>query len=333
MSKSDTQTVARLLTEYAHRTALRGGNPYRSKAYLKAADSPITLSQPLDRIIAAGTLTDIPGIGDALADIITKIHKTGSHPSLEKLRKEVPKGVLEQFAIPGLRPEKILKLYQELGISSLAELEAAAKHPNTTILGHMTGRQLQRRPGYDIDINNILEACAEYGVAVEINAHPWRLDLDWRWHQKALDYGCILSINPDAHSIRELDHIEWGVKMARKGGVPRDRVLNAMPLPKLLCHLTKQAARRPSRSLNVPMKESAGLLLYRRHHGDLEVLLGHPGGPFWRGKEEGAWTIPKGLIAPDETALAAATAGVRRRDGLPAAWKATAAWQGTAGGR
>jgi hypothetical protein len=237
MSKSDTQTVARLLTEYAQRTALRGGNPYRSKAYLKAADSLITLSQPLDRIIAAGTLTDIPGIGDAIADIITKIHKTGSHPSLEKLRKEAPKGVLELFTIPGLRPEKILKLYQELGISSLAELEAAAKHPNTTILGHMTGRQLQRRPGYDIDINNILEACAEYGVAVEINAHPWRLDLDWRWHQKALDYGCILSINPDAHSIRELDHIEWGVKMARKGGVPRDRVLNAMSLPKLLRHL------------------------------------------------------------------------------------------------
>jgi hypothetical protein len=44
-----------------------------------------------------------------------------------------------------------------------------------------------------------------------INAHPWRLDLDWRWHQKALDYGCIFSINPDAHSVRELDHMHWGV--------------------------------------------------------------------------------------------------------------------------
>ena len=127
MAKTDTQTVARLLREYAHRTSLRGGNPYRTKAYLRAADSLAALSQPLDRMIAAGTLTEIPGIGDAIADIITKLHQTGSHPSLEKLRKEVPEGVLELFSVPGLRPDKILKLHQELGISSLADLEAAAK--------------------------------------------------------------------------------------------------------------------------------------------------------------------------------------------------------------
>ena len=127
MAKTDTQTVARLLREYAQRTSLRGGNPYRAKAYFTAADSLAALSQPLDRIIAAGTLTDIPGIGDAIADIVTKLHETGSHPSLEKLRKEVPDGVLELFAVPGIRPDKILKLHQELGISSLAELEAAAK--------------------------------------------------------------------------------------------------------------------------------------------------------------------------------------------------------------
>jgi len=551
MVKTDTQKVARLLREYAQRTSLRGGNPYRGKAYATAADNLAALSQPLERLIAAGTLTEIPGIGDAIADIITKIHQSGSHPSLDKLRKEVPEGVLELFAVPGLRPDKILKLHQELGISSLAELKKAAsedrirkvkglgaslqtkilqnlsiarsgetqlhlhkaaallahavaavkdehpeysrfeiagdfrrgcelvtnlaivaqannsskpanstggleiavtdkkhfgasllhatgsadhleqlaklaadkgfalkpdglyrgralvasasendiydalglqfieselregrdelklaakrslpelvgdedlhgilhshttasdgtetletmaeatrkrgfeyfgvadhsisahyagglsldeiaeqhreadklnkrygksfrilkgieadiladgsldysdrvlvkfdfvvasihsrfkmtkkeqterilkaiKNPHTTIIGHMTGRQLQRRPGYEIDINRILKACAEHGVAVEINAHPWRLDLDWRWHQKALDYGCIFSINPDAHSIRELDHMHWGVEMARKGGVPPDRVLNAMPLVKLLRHLQRR---------------------------------------------------------------------------------------------
>ena len=127
MIKPDTQTVARLLKEYAHRASLRGGNPYRIKAYLKAVDSLATLSQPLDRMIAAGTLTEIPGIGDAIADIITRLHRTGSHPSLEQLRKEVPEGVLELFSVPGLRPDKILKLHQELGVSSLADLEAAAK--------------------------------------------------------------------------------------------------------------------------------------------------------------------------------------------------------------
>jgi DNA polymerase (family 10) len=551
MAKMDTQAVARLLREYAQRTSLRGGNPYRSKAYARAADSLAALSQPLERVIAAGALTDIPGIGDAVADIVTKLHETGSHPSLDKLRKDVPEGVLELFALPGLRPEKILKLHKELGINSLAELEAAAKedrirpvkglgaalqtkilqnlsiarsgdtqlhlhkaaallehavasvkrehpeysrveiagdfrrgcelisdlalvaqakeaaeiestslkltvsdkkhfgaslltatgsqehleqlkayaaekgfdlkpdglyrgrklvasvteeaiyealglqfiapelreglgeigraakkqlptlvrdedlhgilhshttssdgtetlevmaeatrkrgfeyygvadhsqsahyagglsleeiaaqhreadrlnkryggkfrilkgieadiladgsldypdhiledfdfvvasvhsrfklpkkeqterilraikNPHTTIIGHMTGRQLQRRPGYEIEIDKILKACAKYGVAVEINAHPWRLDLDWRWHQKALDYGCIFSINPDAHSIRELDHMHWGVEMARKGGVPPDRVLNAMPLVKIVAHLAKRKA-------------------------------------------------------------------------------------------
>jgi DNA polymerase (family 10) len=551
MAKMDTQSVARLLREYAQRTSLRGGNPYRAKAYFTAADSLAALSQPLGRIVAAGTLTELPGIGDAIADIVTKLHQTGSHPSLEKLRKEVPGGVLELFAVPGLRPDRILKLHRELGVSSLAELEVAAKedrickvkglgaslqtkilqnlsiarsgetqlhlhkaaallqhaiatvkrdhpeysrieiagdfrrgcelvtdfalvaetkttsagdepagglklavtdkkhfgasllhatgsaghieqlaqlardigfelkpdglyrgkklvasatendiyealdlqfiepelregrdeiaraakhklpklvrdqdlhgilhchtiasdgtetletmaeatrergfeyfgvadhsqsahyagglspdeiteqhreadrlnkrygksfrilkgieadilgdgsldypdrilctfdfvvasvhsrfkmpkeaqteriikaieNPYTTVLGHMTGRQLTRRPGYEIDIDKVLKACAEHGVAVEINAHPWRLDLDWRWHQKALVYGCILSINPDAHSIRELDHMHWGVEMARKGGVPADRVLNAMKLPQLLRHLQRK---------------------------------------------------------------------------------------------
>ena len=127
MAKIDAHTVARLLREYAQRTSLRGGNPYRVKAYLRAADNLMALSQPLERVIAAGTLTEIPGIGDAIADIVTKLHKTGSHPSLEKLRKEVPASVLELFAVPGLRPDKILKIHQELGITSLAELEAAAK--------------------------------------------------------------------------------------------------------------------------------------------------------------------------------------------------------------
>lgn len=127
MVKTDTQTVARLLREYAHRVSLRGGNPYRAKAYATAADTLAALSQPLDRVIAAGTLTELPGIGEAIADIVTKLYQTGSYPSLDKLRKEVPEGLLELFAVPGLRPDKILKLHHDLGISSLADLEAAAK--------------------------------------------------------------------------------------------------------------------------------------------------------------------------------------------------------------
>lgn len=539
MAVADTPRVTELLREYAQRTALRGGNPYRAKAYARAADNLAALVVPLHVLIEEDRLTEIPGVGEAIADIITKLYRTGTHPSLEKLRKEIPAGVLELLTVPGLRPEKVLKLYKDLGITSLSELETAAKqdrikkakglgaalqtkivenlaiaksgkgrlhlhraaallehatdslrkarpelkrltiagdfrrgcelvadlaivaeapgsgsviesgglqvhladrkhfgaallhatgspihldqlralaekkgmrlepdglykarsvvaeteediyralglpfiapelregrgeieralkkklprlvtdqdlrgilhchtdasdgtetletmakatlrrgfeyfgvadhsqsahyagglsleqikeqhrqaerlnrkfgkgfrilrgvesdiladgsldypdevldgfdfvvasihgrfrldrkaqterllraiaNPYTTIVGHMTGRQLQRRPGYEIDLEKVLRACAKHDVAVEINAHPWRLDLDWRWHQAALEYGCMLSINPDAHSIAELDHMHWGVEMARKGGVPAERVLNAMPL-------------------------------------------------------------------------------------------------------
>jgi len=79
--KVDTPEVAKLLREYAQRTALRGGNPYRSKAYSRAADSLAALPVALERLIAEDRLTEIPGIGDAIADIITKLHRTGTHPA------------------------------------------------------------------------------------------------------------------------------------------------------------------------------------------------------------------------------------------------------------
>ena len=552
MPKAGTHEIARLLREYAQRSALRGGNPYRAKAYSRAADSLTALAVPIERLIEENRLTDIPGVGEAIADIVTKLHRTGTHPSLEKLRQDTPASVLELLSVPGLRPEKVLRLYKDLGITSLAELEQAAKedrikkakglgaalqtkilqnlsiaksgqgrlhlhraaallehaqeslsksrpelkrltiagdfrcgcelvgdlaivaeapcsgiepevvnatglqvrladrkhfgtallhatgspahleqlrllaekkgmrleedglhkgrgvvagteediyralglpfiepelregrgeieralkgeppklvtdrdlreilhchtdasdgtetletmakatlkrgykyfgvadhsksahyagglsveqikeqhreadllnrkfgkdfrilkgiewdiladgsldypddvlekfdfvvasihgrfkldrkaqterllraigNPYTTVIGHMTGRQLQRRPGYEIDVEKVLRACAKQDVAVEINAHPWRLDLDWRWHQAALEFGCMMSINPDAHSIRELDHMHWGVQMARKRGVPGDRVLNAMTLAEITRHLKRK---------------------------------------------------------------------------------------------
>ena len=123
----------------------------------------------------------------------------------------------------------------------------AVSNPYTTILGHMTGRQLLRRPGYDIDIEKVLGACAEHGVVVEINANPWRLDLDWRWHETALNLGCLMSINPDAHSTRELDLTRWGVEMARKGGVPKDKILNCLSKDEFASYLEKRRARRRSK--------------------------------------------------------------------------------------
>jgi DNA polymerase (family X) len=542
MRITEASEVARLLDELGRRALLYGGNPYRAKAYLRAAERVALLTEPLVDLVKQQRLQDIPGVGDAIAGVITQLCQTGSYPSLEKMRADVPESVLEMLTIPGLRSDKVMKLHKELGISTIEELETAvrsdrlkavkglgqalqrkilaglearqtakaARHvhhaeellsaaeesfkrsslnlkkimiagdlrrgcelvsnlalaaeqpggktarlqfgdlklhvanlsrfgatllfatgseshveqlqklarkkgfsldetglyrneklvaarteaeiygalglsfiepelregrgeialarkkqlptlvrledihgilhahttasdgvntlrqmaeatrkrgysyfgvadhsksahyagglsieeiiaqhefidelnagyggefqifkgiesdilpdgsldypndvlarfdfvvasvhgqfrkdraaqterilravanPFTTILGHMTGRQLLRRPGYDVDIDVVLATCAEQGVAVEINANPWRLDLDWRWHQRGLELGCLFSINPDAHSTSEIDLIRWGVAMARKGGVPTERILNALDLP------------------------------------------------------------------------------------------------------
>jgi DNA polymerase (family 10) len=150
---------------------------------------------------------------------------------------DYPDDVLERFDFVVASIHGRFKLDRK---AQTQRLLRAISDPHTTIIGHMTGRQLQRRPGYEIDVEKVLRACAKHDVVVEINAHPWRLDLDWRWHQAALDFGCMLSINPDAHSIDELDHMHWGVQMARKGGVPADRVLNAMALAEIMRYLRQK---------------------------------------------------------------------------------------------
>jgi DNA polymerase (family 10) len=123
----DASAVAALLHEFGQRTALRGGNPYRAKAYTRAAENLMALSEPLENLVAEDRLQEIPGVGEAIADIITKLHSTGDHPTLRSMRKDVPVGVLEMLTVPGLRPDKVLKLYNELGLRSLDELEQAAK--------------------------------------------------------------------------------------------------------------------------------------------------------------------------------------------------------------
>ena len=543
MAQLDAAAVSKLLRELAQRLELAGGNPYRARAYARAADNLALSPLPLERLVAEGRLTEIPGIGDAIAGVIAQLHEAGHHPRLEAMREELPAGVLDMLRIPGLRRERVRQLYKELGIGSAADLEDAARsgrlastkgfgrafqakvlqgiemsrgpqgrhlhradaalrfaadaiarehpdwrgltpagdfrrgcelvgtlslvavdphligadrtieqgdqlivhvtcparfgiallfatgsdahlkalaalarrkglsldaeglsrkgsivaqrteeeiyaalglpfiapelrelgkevrlaldgglpelvtqadlrgvlhahttesdgsdsledmaeatvqrgyaylgltdhsqtahyagglkveevaaqqravdrlnkrygakfhvfkgiesdilgdgsldypddvmasfdlviasvhskfrmsrdeqtdrivkaveNPHTTILGHVTGRQLLRRPGYEVDMERILRACAQHGVAIEINAHPWRLDMDWRWCERALELGCLFSIDPDAHSTGEIDNVRWGVLMARKGAVPRERVLNALGL-------------------------------------------------------------------------------------------------------
>jgi DNA polymerase (family X) len=142
---------------------------------------------------------------------------------LENGSLDYPDAILERFDYVVASVHSRFRLAED---AQTARIVRAVANPRTTILGHMTGRMLLRRPGYEVDVDAVLKACAQHGVAVEINCNPHRLDLDWRWHGRALELGCTMSINPDAHSTAELDLTHWGVGMARKGGVPRARVLN-----------------------------------------------------------------------------------------------------------
>lgn len=125
----------------------------------------------------------------------------------------------------------------------------AIANPYTSVLGHVTGRQLLRRPGYEVDMEAILQACAREGVAIEMNANPWRLDMDWRWCRRALELGCLIAIDPDAHATQEIDNLRWGVLMARKGAVPKERVINALSTKEFGQWLAdrKQRSARPRR--------------------------------------------------------------------------------------
>lgn len=103
----------------------------------------------------------------------------------------------------------------------------AIENPYTTILGHPSGRLLLAREGYPLHYSKIIDACAANGVCIEINASPWRLDLDWRWVYEALEKGVWISINPDAHEKDTVQDVYYGVCVGRKAGLTREKTLNA----------------------------------------------------------------------------------------------------------
>jgi DNA polymerase (family 10) len=106
----------------------------------------------------------------------------------------------------------------------------AIENPFTSVLGHPTGRLLLARPGFPLQMSKILDACKANGVSIELNASPYRLDVDWRHIYEAMDKGVFVSINPDAHAIAGLRDMEWGVKVGRKGGLLKELTLNALTL-------------------------------------------------------------------------------------------------------
>ncbi|MCC5930682.1 MAG: DNA polymerase/3'-5' exonuclease PolX [Cyclobacteriaceae bacterium] len=107
-----------------------------------------------------------------------------------------------------------------------SRLVRAIENPYTTMLGHPTGRLLAKREGYPIDHKMVIDACAANNVIIEINANPWRLDIDWRWIPYAMDKGVQISINPDAHEKIGIYDIHYGIYAARKGLLTKEYTFN-----------------------------------------------------------------------------------------------------------
>ncbi len=113
---------------------------------------------------------------------------------------------------------------------AMTRLLTAIENPFTTILGHMTGRLLLSRPGYPLNFKKIIDACAANHVAIELNANPSRLDIDWREIKYAIEKNVLISINPDSHSIEGIDDIKYGVLMAQKAQLTKEMNLSSFSL-------------------------------------------------------------------------------------------------------
>jgi len=123
-----------------------------------------------------------------------------------------------------------LKMDEEKATNRLLK---AIENPYTTILGHPTGRLLLGRPGYPIDHKKIIDACAANNVVIELNAHPYRLDIDWRWIPYCLEKGVMISINPDAHQLKGYHDMNYGINVARKGLLTKEQCFNSKSLAEM----------------------------------------------------------------------------------------------------
>jgi len=146
-------------------------------------------------------------------------------------RLDYPDEILDRFDFV------VGSIHSRLSMDRVAMTErllTALDDPHLTILAHPTGRLLLSRPPYDVDLDAIFEKAREVGAAIELNADPHRLDLDWRHLHRAKSLGIVVEIGPDAHSTAGLDYMEVGVGVARKAWLePRD-VLNAWPVDEVL---------------------------------------------------------------------------------------------------
>lgn len=152
---------------------------------------------------------------------------------------DYPDDVLDRFDFV------IASVHSKFGMTEAAMTDRvvrAISHPAVTILGHPTGRLLLSREGYPLNLGRVLDAARHHAVAIELNANPHRLDLDWRFCKDARDRGVVFSINPDAHTAEGLGDLRYGVGIARKGWLTRDDVLNTQSAERMRQTLSAKRA-------------------------------------------------------------------------------------------
>lgn len=149
--------------------------------------------------------------------------------------------VLNSFDLVIASVHSNLKMSEE---KAMMRLLKAIENPYTSILGHMTGRLLLSRNGYPVDHRKIIDACAANDVVIELNAHPRRLDIDWRWIDLALEKNVLISIDPDAHAIEGFDDCRYGVYAAQKAGLTKEKNLSSFSLADFESFVAKQQAKR-----------------------------------------------------------------------------------------
>jgi len=190
-----------------------------------------------DRIMAQHK--EIDALNKKLAPFV--IFKSIESDILNDGSLDYPDEVLASFDIVIASVHSNLKMTEE---KAMMRLIRAICNPYTSILGHPTGRLLLSRKGYPVNFDEIIEACAAHNVVIELNAHPRRLDMDWRYIQKAIEMDVLISIDPDAHAIEGYEDCKYGVLVAQKAGLTAANNLSSFSLSEMMEFIEFQQAKR-----------------------------------------------------------------------------------------
>jgi DNA polymerase (family 10) len=154
---------------------------------------------------------------------------------------DYPDEVLDSFDLVIASVHSNLKMTEE---KAMMRLLNAINNPYTSILGHPTGRLLLSRKGYPVDHEKLIEACAANNVVMELNAHPRRLDIDWRYIHQAIEQDVLISIDPDAHEIDGFEDCKYGVLVAQKAGLRAAQNLSSFSLSEMMEFIAFQQEKR-----------------------------------------------------------------------------------------